>query len=995
MLASTELKRDWRVALWAAGVGLFIGRLWADFGPAPWPAGPLIAAGLTVLCAGAGLRWTHRARPQLAPLAAGYVYAFWPKVDPHVAGAVAVIVALGLILAHGQWRRRLLPEPLVFLAGLTVYVTTLAPSVLPADSGEFQLVSRTLGIAHPPGYPLYTLLGWAFTWLPVGDPAWRVNLLSAVLAAATLALVTRAGSRLTGSTAAALVGTLALGAAVTFWAQATTANIRTLTALFTALLLVLLSEYQRWQKAGGREQGAGGRRREGTRILYLASFSFGLAVTHHGSLAFLGLPAVAYVLLTTPRILTNRRVLLRLAAAFVAALPVLAYLPIRGAVGAPLNPGGLTTAPGFLRHVLALGFRGDLFYFTRPADLADRLLVLGDILRIQFGWPLLALAALGLIHLALRQRMAAVLLAGTFLVNAGVAITYRAPQTVEYLLPSYVALALLMAVGAAAFHGQILRGNSLSRVALAALLTLGLWNAWERYPSFRALSRDHTTRAYAEGVLEAAPPGALILSNWHHVTAFWYLQQVERLRPDVQVSYISPHGDEPIGETWRRRVSEAATGPAPVILASRYNEFASLPYRLVPFHGAFWLETQPTTTLPAGASPADATFDPAEGTGPMFRLRGYHVQTSEVSPDFASLQQGFSVRPGQALGVTLFWEPTGAVDRDYSVFVHLVDESGTVWGQQDTTPAADAWQPGALLIDQHTIPLLPHVAPGRYQLIAGLYITRPNGTWQRLRTPDGGDFVRLAEVTVLPASQPPASLHPQHVRWTGGTTLVGVDFDHSLPESRRLYLHWWRPAGSREATIRLYAGREGLAQGTLPATQVAGYLTTAHDLPPAVRGLDLELAGADGSPLVARGPWGVPARRCPLPEPRPAQRYLLFGGEMALTGASLQGHTVDLQWLALRPLTRDYSVSVQALGPGWRAQDDGTPALGAIPTLKWIRGIQVRDRHRLTRPEGAKGQGALTVAVYDAFTLEPLIVLDDRFLKLGQGQGPQVGQWAE
>lgn len=112
---------------------------------------------------------------------------------------------------------------------------------------------------------------------------------------------------------------------------------------------------------------------------------------------------------------------------------------------------------------------------------------------------------------------------------------------------------------------------------------------------------------------------------------------------------------------------------------------------------------------------------------------------------------------------------------------------------------------------------------------------------------------------------------------------------------------------------------------------------------------------------------------------------------MALTAIRVNGGTVDLVWTALRPLTQDYSVSAQATGAGWRAQDDGTPALGAIPTLKWIRGMGVTDRHRLVRPADAQGQGALTVSVYDAFTLDPLIVLDDRFLKLGQGQAPQVG----
>ena len=69
----------------------------------------------------------------------------------------------------------------VALAGLSLvfYALTLAPTMLEGDSGEFQSLLRTLGIVHTTGYPLYTLVGHAFTWLPFGDVAYRVNAFSA------------------------------------------------------------------------------------------------------------------------------------------------------------------------------------------------------------------------------------------------------------------------------------------------------------------------------------------------------------------------------------------------------------------------------------------------------------------------------------------------------------------------------------------------------------------------------------------------------------------------------------------------------------------------------------------------------------------------------------------------------------------------------------------------------------------------------------------------
>ena len=75
------------------------------------------------------------------------------------------------------------------LAAFCLYLLTLAPTVLEADSGEFQFVPWLPGITHPPGYPLYTLLGWLWTHLlPLNDVAWRMNLLSAVFAAVTVGL---------------------------------------------------------------------------------------------------------------------------------------------------------------------------------------------------------------------------------------------------------------------------------------------------------------------------------------------------------------------------------------------------------------------------------------------------------------------------------------------------------------------------------------------------------------------------------------------------------------------------------------------------------------------------------------------------------------------------------------------------------------------------------------------------------------------------------------
>src|SRR6476469_8172774 len=82
------------------------------------------------------------------------------------------------------------------LGALALYTATLLPGIGSGDTAEFQRVAPTLGVAHPTGYPLYTMLGWLWSRLPLGGtPAWRMNLFSAAasaLAVGALFLAARA-----------------------------------------------------------------------------------------------------------------------------------------------------------------------------------------------------------------------------------------------------------------------------------------------------------------------------------------------------------------------------------------------------------------------------------------------------------------------------------------------------------------------------------------------------------------------------------------------------------------------------------------------------------------------------------------------------------------------------------------------------------------------------------------------------------------------------------
>jgi hypothetical protein len=961
-------------------LGLYAGRVCTELLLLPLGAA-LILTAILILLSIALTAALGRHGVDTRPLLLLGAYVVWPCIRITSAVGIALVTVVAFWHVNGRLEGRikgtkmahlLLGDALLFLVSLALYLRTLAPTILPADSGEFQFVSYVLGIAHPPGYPLYTMLAKLFTFLPVGDIAYRVNLFSAVTSALTLVVLSRAVRRVTGSTLSGCIAAAVLAVAPTFWAQGTTANIRSLTALFTALQVDALIHYAQ---------------NKSSRYLLVFAVTLGLGITHHTSLVPLVVAYLLFLGVSDPEIVRRPQAWLRPALAFLLSLFVLLYLPLRSWMGAPFDSQPIRSVSAFLEHILALGFRGDMFYFVQPAILLSRLRVFINILVIQFGWLWLLFALLGAVSLLLRRQRLLLLLGGIFAINALLAITYRAPQTVEYLMPTYVVLAFIGALGIWSVSHALRLPATWRGAVPAVLLSVALWIPFStlaaNYPSFLQLSRDRSTRQYAEGILAEAPQGACILSNWHFATAFWYLQYVEAMRPDVEVVYVYPQGAEPIAQTWLHRV-EQSSAMCPTVVTNQSPGFATLPYEFRPFGGAWLVQTGPVYEAPSSVRRIGVLFDQ------RIELIGYDLDSSAVSP-------------ADSLIVRLYWRPVVKLERDYSFFVHIVDETGVPLGQGDISHPAARYEVGRVLLDEYRIPLLPTAKPGQYKLIAGVYLTLEEGGWRRLTTQDGRDTTALDTVEIRPMPAAPVTAQGMSWRFAGGYTLVGADYDHSLPGQLRLYLHWRvQQVPAQAHRVVILSKEDVLAAVDLAMAPVGSYFTTAHDLPAEASNLALELQNAlDGRPAAWLGPWRLAlGRRVRLPAPSMDARYVPLGGEMVLTrveysaavdrGSSL---SAVLTFVGARPLTHDYTVSVSLTGEAdrWQAQHDGTPALGAIPTLKWIRGTTVRDEHHLALPSDAVGSGVLRLTVYDAFTIQPLPVLDERLARLGQGTQIDLG----
>ncbi len=966
-----------RAASWM-GLGLYVGRVVAEALPGvrqPWEVVALSAAGL-VLGALVGLALRRGDLPW-RPLLLLWGYVLWPAASPTIAWELGLAALVAWVWAlPGRGLPRFAVEGVVLGAGLVLYGATVAPTVLPADSGEFQLVAAVWGIAHPPGYALYTLLGGVFSRLVPAEPALALNLLSVLLGALTppaiVALVRsteHASAR--GAAWGGTLAALALAVSPTFWSQATTANIRSLTTLLTALCVLLLIRWAR-RATSGR--------------LAAVGLVFGLAVGHHSSLALLALPFGAFVLATEPRLPLAPRRWLPALGAFAASFLVLLYLPLRSAMGPPFDPVPVNSVARFFEHVLATGFRGDMLYYTSLPQLIERGRIYGNILQLQFGPVLPWAMILSLLIVLRRDWRLGLLLGGVWLVNAASALTYRAPQTVEYLLPSYVAMVACLGCGLAWALERLPRP---APEALLACLSLAVaLNALAAWPSFQALHASRDARNYAETLLLEAPQNALVLANWHWATPLWYLQQAEGLRPDVSVEYVYPQGALPNEKVWLDRIAEGLAlgerAARPVIVTNWFHAYEAAPYQWEPLGQAWLVRAEPL------AAPPPQAEEVGVGLGGRVLVEAYQLDTASISP-------------GGNLRVTVYWRPLVALDHDYAVSVQLVGPQGMI-GQADRAQPTRSYPAGALRIDEYELPVLLQAAPGRYSLIVGFYRVTDTG-WERLQTANGVDHVALGDIQVTAGSQRVATTTPMAVSYAVGVRLRGMDLDRSVPGQARLYLHWLCEASQAVGPLHVLAldGDQALAEAFLPPLVRGQTAILALDLPEALEQVRLEVREGKGAQVRALAPWGLAGRvSITLALPPGPRHYVPLGGELVYLGLGdapevvVAGEAVTLRprLMALRPLLRDYSLSVGLVGqePFWERKDDGTPAWGAIPTLKWLSGWAVSSPHMLAPPEEApSGWADITLSAYDAFTLAPLAVLDERLAREGQGVFLRVG----
>jgi hypothetical protein len=247
---------------------------------------------------------------------------------------------------------------------------------------------------------------------------------------------------------------------------------------------------------------------------------------------------------------------------------------------------------------------------------------------------------------------------------------------------------------------------------------LPLLLAYQNYAPVLALNQP-TAEAEARRIM-AAPiePGALVVGDWYATEGPHYLQAIEGLRPDLQLT----------GMAGRAEILSALEHGRAVYLT---EPDLSLGLEQVPA-GPLWR---------VGRAPLAATNATDVRWADGMTLTGYTLASGPYAP-------------GAPVPVTLQWEARATPTAGYTLFVHLIGPDGRIWGQHDAPPTAmptNQWRAGERLLELCAPALKPDAPPGRYRVTLGWYeypaLRRALLAENTLPT-RGPDVVTLGEIDV-------------------------------------------------------------------------------------------------------------------------------------------------------------------------------------------------------------------------------------------------------
>lgn len=459
---------------------------------------------------------------------------------------------------------------LTFVVALTGYWFTMARTVTLVDSGELILTAATLGVAHPPGVPLYTFLGFFFSQLPIGSMAFRITVMSGVFAALTAAMVTlltreiwwlvrekeelarrRPSSKKTESAGAVTLRTpwlvvcaevliplgtgLAFAFSKTLWYYASVAEVYSLNLALLSLVIFLVT---RWLRIKTHNLVPQAEPRKTWWLIAGATLVYGLALGVHHVTILLTFPAfLALVWMSEgTAFFRSREFAWSIGTVVVGLVVVYAYLPLAALREPVLSWGYPATVERFLWHISGKQYQVNLFSADGEKVAAEFRTFLALLVEQLTPAAVVGMLA-GVWVLWHKNRTWLVFFLLVVVLNVAYSINYEIAEDKDaYYLPTHLACALMLGIG---FQFLVEEARLFGKAALAVagvaivalpVVCFGL-HFHENNKRNYLIARD-----YVENTLRSVAPGGLLLTlDWQIYSPYLYLRHLEGFRTDATV----------------------------------------------------------------------------------------------------------------------------------------------------------------------------------------------------------------------------------------------------------------------------------------------------------------------------------------------------------------------------------------------------------------------------------------------------------------------------
>ena len=399
--------------------------------------------------------------------------------------------------------------PLIFAAVGSLYVLGSAPGLTWLDAGELAAASHELGIAHPPGLPLFSLFNKCVAFaIPVGDIAFRGNLASAILSALTLAFCTQIMP--ITSVVARVCAVLLVATVPLVVLHSTTVEVYAGVALLTVLAMACLYRTQvssdhRWT--------------------VLAALIFGLGIGgHHAEIRLFTLGLLIPVVVRSGSV----RVWLSSATAGVVGVMVLLYLPLRSLTDPWRNWGDPSTPSALWDHFWGARIRAAYGSEMGSLDTRASMELWGQ---LALDAPFLVVLGLAGIVLALKHTGGWVLLAA-LVIDVSYSLLIN-PMGIRDMQNGFISVITLGAGAAVCLESLIHRWRQSGITwALCGVSFLACWFAFGGFTH----REDRGLDRLVNRVTSSSPPEAMALVASDNLAAgLAYAQVVQGARPDVAV----------------------------------------------------------------------------------------------------------------------------------------------------------------------------------------------------------------------------------------------------------------------------------------------------------------------------------------------------------------------------------------------------------------------------------------------------------------------------